>query len=75
MAKSTPVRNSIRTVRFMHGPMTQAELAGQVTVTRQTVIAIEQGKYSPTLGLAFPTARVFDVPLDGVFQFDDGSGS
>lgn len=69
--KGTRVRNSIRTLRFMHGEMTQAELAQRIGVTRQTVIAIEQGKYSPTLELAFQIARVFEVPLDEVFQYDE----
>lgn len=69
--KGTRVRNRIRTLRFMHGEMTQAELAQRIGVTRQTVIAIEQGKYSPTLELAFQIARVFEVPLDEVFQYDE----
>jgi putative transcriptional regulator len=51
--------------------MTQAELAGRLGVTRQTVIAIEQGRYSPSLEMAFQIARVFDVPLDQVFRYDD----
>jgi len=49
--------------------MTQAELAEQIGLTRQTVIAIEQGRYSPTLEVAFQIARVFEVPLDDVFQY------
>jgi len=65
------VRNSIRLQRFLHGEMTQAELAARIGVTRQTVIAIEQGKYSPTLEMAFQIARVFDVPLTEVFQYDE----
>jgi len=51
--------------------MTQAHLADQVGVTRQTIIAIEQGKYSPSLEMAFRIARVFGVPLDEVFQYPD----
>jgi putative transcriptional regulator len=51
--------------------MTQADLADRVGVTRQTVIAIEQGRYSPSLEIAFRIARVFDVPLDDVFQYPD----
>ena len=51
--------------------MTQADLADRVGVTRQTIIAIEQGKYSPTLEMAFRIARVFRVPLDEVFQYSD----
>jgi putative transcriptional regulator len=54
--------------------MTQAELADRVGVTRQTIIAIEQGKYSPTLEMAFRIARVFRVPLDEVFQYSDEQG-
>ncbi len=75
MVKGTRVRNQIRTLRFMHGEMTQAELADRIGVTRQTVIAIEQGKYSPTLEMAFQIARVFEVPLDEVFQYDAGPES
>ena len=51
--------------------MTQAELADRIGVTRQTVIAIEQGKYSPSLEMAFQIARAFGVPLDEVFQYPD----
>ena len=67
--KPTKVTNSIRALRFAHGEMTQADLAERIGVTRQTVIAIEQGKYSPTLELAFQIAHVFGVPLDEVFQY------
>ncbi|MFY1651530.1 helix-turn-helix transcriptional regulator [Solwaraspora sp. WMMB762] len=61
--------NSIRALRFANGEMTQAELAKRLGVTRQTVIAIEQGRYSPSLEMAFQIARVFRVPLDDVFQY------
>jgi putative transcriptional regulator len=71
MAKPTRVTNSIRALRFAHGEMTQAELAERVGVTRQTVIAIEQGRYSPSLEMAFLIARVLGVPLDDVFHFPD----
>lgn len=67
--KPTRVTNAIRTLRFTHGEMTQAELARRVGVTRQTVIAIEQGRYSPSLEMAFQIAHVFHVPLDDVFQY------
>ena len=67
--KPTRVTNSIRTLRFAHGEMTQADLAERIGVTRQTVIAIEQGKYSPSLEVAFQIAHVFGVPLDDVFQY------
>jgi len=72
MVKPTRVTNAIRGLRFAHGEMTQADLAGRIGVTRQTVIAIEQGRYSPTLELAFQIARVFGVPLDDVFQYPEG---
>ncbi len=69
MAKPTRVTNSIRALRLAHGEMTQAELARRVDVTRQTVIAIEQGRYSPSLEMAFQIARVFGVSLEEVFQY------
>ena len=69
MAKQTRVTNRIRTLRFTHDEMTQAELARRIGVTRQTVLAIEQGKYSPSLEVAFQIAQVFAVPLDDVFQY------
>jgi putative transcriptional regulator len=69
MVKPTKVTNSIRALRFQNGEMTQAELADRVDVTRQTIIAIEQGRYSPSLEMAFQIARVFGVPLDEVFQY------
>ena len=71
MAKPTKVTNEIRSLRFAHREMTQAELADRVGVTRQTIIAIEQGRYSPSLEMAFQIARVFDVPLGEVFQYPD----
>ncbi|MET8153990.1 helix-turn-helix transcriptional regulator [Actinoplanes sp. NPDC049668] len=71
MGKPTRVTNSIRALRFSHGEMTQAELADRIGVTRQTVIAIEQGRYSPSLEVAFQIARVFGVPLDDVFGYPD----
>lgn len=71
MGRATRVTNSIRALRQAHGDMTQAELARRIGVTRQTVIAIEQARYSPTLELAFQIARVFAVPLDEVFQYPE----
>ena len=71
MVKPTKVTNSIRSLRFAHGEMTQADLADRVGVSRQTIIAIEQGKYSPSLEMAFQIARVFGVPLDDVFEYPD----
>jgi putative transcriptional regulator len=73
MTKPTRVTNTIRALRFAHGEMTQADLADRVGVTRQTIIAIEQGKYSPSLEMAFQIARVFEVPLDEVFRYPDGA--
>lgn len=67
----TKVINSIRALRFAHGEMTQAELADRIGVTRQTIIAIEQGRYSPSLEMAFQIARVFGVRLDDVFQYPE----
>lgn len=69
MVKPTRVTNSIRSLRFANGEMTQADLAERIGVTRQTVIAIEQGRYSPSLEMAFRIAHVFGVPLDDVFQY------
>jgi putative transcriptional regulator len=66
-----PIENCIRRLRFEHGEMTQADLAGKIGMTRQTVAAIEQGKYSPSLEAAFRIAHVFDVGLDDVFQWTD----
>ncbi|CAN5382161.1 helix-turn-helix transcriptional regulator [soil metagenome] len=73
MVKPTRITNSIRALRFAHGEMTQAELARRTGVTRQTVIAIEQGRYSPSLELAFQIAGAFGVPLDTVFRYPDDS--
>ncbi len=75
MGKPTRVTNEIRRLRFAHGEMTQAELARQVGVTRQTIIAIEQGRYSPSLEMAFQIAHAFDVPLDEVFRYQDTQGA
>jgi putative transcriptional regulator len=71
MVKPTRVTNSIRALRFAHEEMTQAALADRLGVTRQTVIAIEAGRYSPSLEMAFQIARAFGVGLDDVFQYPD----
>ncbi len=71
MGKPTRVTNDIRRLRFANGEMTQAELADRVGVTRQTIIAIEQGRYSPSLEMAFQIALAFKAPLDDVFQYPD----
>ena len=70
--QNSEVTNHIRRLRFEHGEMTQQELAEKVGVTRQTIIAIEAGKYMPSLPLAFKLARVFDLGVEEVFQLQDG---
>ena len=65
------VQNRIRRLRFDRGEMTQQQLADRIGVTRQTVNAIELGKYSPSLEVAFRIAKVFGVPLEEVFQFQE----
>jgi putative transcriptional regulator len=65
------IRNNIRKLRFHHDEMTQQQLAEKVSVTRQTIVAIEKGKYSPSLELAFRIARAFDVPLEEVFFIEE----
>ncbi len=69
MSKSR-ISNNIRKLRFFHDEMTQQELAQKVGVTRQTIIAMEKGKYSPSLDLAFRIALAFDVPLTEVFFYN-----
>lgn len=71
MVRPTRVTNSIRALRFACGEMTQADLARSIGVTRQTVIAIEQGRYSPSLEVAFQIARVLGRPLDEVFSYPE----
>lgn len=65
------IRNNIRKLRFNHGEMTQQQLAEKAGVTRQTIVAIEGGKYSPSLELAFRIALAFNVPLQEVFFIED----
>jgi putative transcriptional regulator len=73
------IRNNIRKLRFNHGEMTQEQLAEKAGVTRQTIIAIESSKYSPSLELAFRIALAFGVPLGEVFSYtsedDQGNNS
>jgi putative transcriptional regulator len=64
-----PIANQIRRLRFEHGEMTQAQLAERIGMTRQTVAAIEAGKYSPSLEAAFRIAHVFHADLNDVFQW------
>ena len=66
----TELKNLIRRLRFDHGEMTQKELARRCGVARQTIIAIEGGKYAPSLPLAFRIARTFGVRVEDVFQYD-----
>ena len=66
----TQITNNIRRLRFDADEMTQKDLAERVGVTRQTIVAIEKAKYSPSLELAFLIAQAFDKPLEEVFGFD-----
>lgn len=68
----TAITNNVRRLRFDADEMTQADLAAKADVTRQTIIAIEGGKYSPSLELAFKIAHAFGVSLESVFQYQDG---
>ena len=67
---SDHITNRVRRLRFDNGEMTQQQLADRVGVTRQTIIAIEAGKYSPSLPLAFRIARTFGVSIEAVFQYE-----
>lgn len=71
MARRLPISNRVRELRDQHGSMTQAELGEAIGVTRQTVIAIEQNRYSPSLESAFRIARLFGVGLEDVFSWDE----
>ncbi len=68
---SKMIVNHIRTLRFHHNEMTQQALADAVKVSRQTIVAIEKGKYSPSLEVAFKIAAVFNVPIGEVFQYQE----
>jgi len=68
--RSRTVTNRIRRLRFENDEMTQQQLADAAGVTRQTIIAIEAGKYAPSLTLAFKIAQVFSTPIEGVFQYE-----
>ena len=68
---SEHLSNNVRKLRFEHGQMTQQQLADKVGVTRQTIIAIEAGKYSPSLPLAFRIAHAFGGTVEDVFQYDE----
>ncbi len=73
MGKSM-IQNNIRRLRFNAGEMTQQQLADEVEVSRQTIVAIEKGNYSPSLELAFKFAHVFKIPLEEVFSCDPEEG-
>ena len=65
------IKNRVRRLRFDHDEMTQEELANRVSCTRQTIIALEQNKYVPSIELAFRVAKAFGVPLEEVFQYEE----
>jgi len=71
--KTLPISNEIRRLRFEHGEMTQKELAERVEVTRQTIVAIENAKYSPSLEVAFRIAAVFQEEIGVVFKYNSSS--
>jgi putative transcriptional regulator len=64
------ITNNIRKLRFEHGEMTQAELAKRVGCSRQTIVLLEQGRYAPSLALAFKVACVFDKTIDNIFTYE-----
>jgi len=68
------MKNKLRVYRAMHN-LTQEQLADQVGVSRQTIVAIENNKYLPSLGLAFKMARLFEVQIEDLFIYEDNSGS
>ncbi len=70
MPETSKLKNQIRRLRFDHDEMTQQELADQSGVTRQTILALEAGKYNPSLELAFRIARVFGATVEDVFKFE-----
>ena len=65
------LKNQIRRLRFENGEMTQQQLADKTGVTRQTILAIEAGKYAPSLPLAFRIAKTFGVPIEAIFQYEE----
>ena len=69
--KEPPIRNRIRRLRFDSDEMTQQDLADRAGITRQTVIALEAGKYNPSLAMAFRIARVFGKSIEDVFEWDE----
>ena len=73
--KKLPITNEIRRLRFENGEMTQKELASRVEVTRQTIVAIENAKYSPSLEVAFKIAEVFGEKLEVVFKYETSASN
>ena len=69
--KKSGIKNNIRRLRFDHDEMSQQELANLAGCTRQTIIALEQGKYVPSIELAFRISRAFEVPLEEVYQYEE----
>jgi len=69
-SRGDAVRNHVRRYRRRHEDMTQQELADRVGVTRQTIVAIERGRYNPSVGLALRLAEVFDVPVEALFELE-----
>ena len=69
---SSHLTNNVRRLRFDNGEMTQQQLADKAGVTRQTIIAIESGKYAPSLPLAFRIAKVFELGVEDIFKYEDG---
>ena len=65
------INNHVRTLRFLNGEMTQSALAKALGVSRQTVVAIEKGQYSPSLELAFKMSKLFDKPIDEIFFVEE----
>jgi len=70
MPNSVQIKNKIRRLRFDHDEMTQQELANLAGVTRQTIVALEAGRYNPSLLLAFRIAKTFGMPIESVFELD-----
>lgn len=72
MKSHTKIRNHVKRHRLLEGDMTQQNLADRAGVTRQTILSIEKGRYNPTIGLALRLAAVFGVPVENLFQLDEG---
>jgi len=70
--KESNIKNRIRELRFMHDEMSQAELSDLVGVSRQTIVAVEKGNYTPSLDLAFKIAEIFDLRIEEIFFKDEG---